>query len=260
MRTDARWWAVSTMVLTLGLWFLPAGEPGKAADAKDGGLPIAEGDFRKLVAHSTKVIQKALSDKPDKKNLDKARLAAVMIAAYAQYAQGGPSEQEKGTLRAAALKLADTIKAGKTADAKKQADALATLKPDASAKPASGSLLKDAKMELGDVMHQFAATSEGGLGIDGQLKLLNGSAGEIPKAKLTDELAMTSYQIAAAAELAKEHTPDKNPEQFKMMAENVRETAVDMAKATKDKDGPLALKVVYKLSINCNKCHQKFRD
>jgi hypothetical protein len=264
MRTHLSWKWAGIAVLALGMWWLAGAETSTAADDKEAPLPIAEADFNKLVDQNVKIIQKTLGETKSKVNTNKARAAAIMIAAYAQYGQDGASAEQRATLRDAALKLAGLIEKGKTDDAKKAADALAGLKADAKAKPGPVPILKQADVDKIDIiMRQFNIAAVGGYGIENHYKKLTGSGGtkkELPAAAMNDDLMLMAYRTAAIAELVKEFKPDKNAKDFQRFAEDTRLLAVALAQATKKKDGPAALAVVYKLTISCNKCHDKFKD
>lgn len=264
MRTHLRRKGAGIAVLLLGVWWLAGAETSNAADDKEAPLPIAEADFNKLVDQNVKIIQKTLGEKTSKVNTNKARAAAIMIAAYAQYGKGGASPEQRATLRDAALKLAGLIEKGKADDAKKEADALSSLKPDAAAKPEPVPILKKANVDKIDlIMRQFNIAAVGGYGIENHYKKLTGSGGtkkELSAAAMNDDFLLMAYRTVAIAELVKEFKPDKGAKEFQKYAEDMRVLAVALAEATKKKDGPTALAVVYKVTISCNKCHDKFKD
>lgn len=260
MKTHAQWWAGTTL-LALGLWYLAVGDRSHAADDKaTGGVAMSEDEFKKLVASSVKNIQKALSEKPDKKNTLKAQTAAVMIAAYAQYAQGGPSAADKASLRDAALKLADTIAAGKVDDAKKQTDGLAAAKADPAAKTEPVPILAKSKLDLAKVMRQFGPVVIGGYGIEDRLKKMTALGNKLPEAQMSEEFVLTLLQIATIAALAKDNPPSKNPAGFVKLSEDFRVLATTVADASRMKEGPKAAATLYKMTIHCNKCHDKYRN
>lgn len=238
---------MGTMVLALGLWLVGL---SNAADDK-GGLSISEGDLKKLVSKSVDDIQKALAAGKEKKNATKARVQAVMIAAYAQGA-------EAANVRDAAIKLAETIKGGKLDDAKKQADELAALKPE-KGKIEPVPILKKTKTEIGEVMRQFSPAAIGGYGIEAQLKKMSTSK-KLSETQLSDDFVLTAWQMAAIADLIKEAPPSKNPKEFDKMAGDMRSMCTLLAEQSKGKDGVASAATLYKLTIQCNKCHDRYRE
>lgn len=237
---------VGTMVLALGLWLV-----GLSSAADDKGSTISEGDLKKLVSKSVDDIQKALAAGKEKKNATKARVQAVMIAAYAQSA-------EAANVRDAAIKLAETIKGGKLDDAKKQAEELAALKPE-KGKLEATPILKKTKTEIGEVMRQFSPAAIGGYGIEAQLKKMSTSK-KLSEAQLSDDFVLTALQMAAIGELVKESPPAKNPKEFQKLAEDMRGMCALLAEQSKSKDGVASAATLYKLTIQCNKCHDRYRE
>jgi hypothetical protein len=263
------WWKpAGTLGLVLGLCFAAGANSGSAAGDKDSGsLPISEADYNKLVARTAKVLQSSLSaSKPSATDVNKAKAAAVMLAAYAQFASGGASEPQRAALQQAALKVSAALKGKKYDDARKAAEGLTSLAPDAKAKLVSGSLLKQADTPLRLVMRQMDTASKGGFGTEAQYKKLTASGGakkEMPSTQMTEDLALTAYQSAVIAELAKSHTPEKNAKSvkdFQKAADELEKAALLLAQGVKKKDGALALAEVYKVSLTCNRCHAKFRE
>jgi len=253
-------------VLALGLWWLTAADPGNAADDKEPGLPIAEADFTKLVEKSAKDLTTALSaKKPTENDVNKARAAAVMLAAYAQFATGGASLEQRATLQESALKIAAALKGKKFDVALKEAQGLTSLKPDGKAKLATGALLKKADVPLRLVMRQLDKAPKG-YGTEAVYKKLTGSGNvkkELPEKLMTEDLTLTAFQLAVIAELVKGHTPEKNAKSVSMMlatADQLRKSSLSLAEASKKKDGAVALVEVYHVTLTCNKCHSKFRE
>ncbi|MFN4259962.1 MAG: hypothetical protein ACK4RK_11770 [Gemmataceae bacterium] len=246
-------------MLAVGIWLGTSGDSTTAADAPGSGIPIDTTDFNKILEREVSIIQDALKGNPNKAALSKARTQAVMIAAYARYTQG-PDAELRATLCDAALKLADTIRAGKLDDARQQAAALTTLKANAAAKFPTGSLMKASKSDISDVMHQFAFTSAGGLGIDGTLKKMTAIKGELPGDLLNDDLIWMAYQSAVTGELIKGYDPEESQKLWMENAEAMRQLGIELVGTTKRKEGGAAHSVVYKLTIACSRCHQKFRD
>lgn len=237
-------------LLALGLCVV-AVRDNRAADDK-GGIPITEADLKKLVKATTENVQKALAAGKDKKSVAKARVAAVMIAAYAQHAKAG-------AVRDAALKLADAVKAGKLDEAKKQAEALAGLKIETAGTLAAVPLLKPSQTAIGEVMRQFASPGDGGYGIEAQLKKLTSSK-KLSEAQMGDDFVHTAFLLAAIGDLLKEAPPAKNAKDFQKLADELRSLGALLAEQSKSKNGAASAATLYKLTIQCNKCHDKFKD
>lgn len=242
----ARVWAGMVM-LVLGLWFSGL---SSAADDK-GGLVISEDDLKKLVARSTDEIQKALKAGKEKKNVTRAKVQAVMIAAYAQGAGAA-------NVRDAAIKLVDTIKGGKLDDAQKQAEELAALKPE-KGKIEPVAILKKTKTEVSEVMRQFSKPVIGGFGIEERLNKLSAKK-KLPEADLSEDFVLTALQMAAIGDLLKDAPPDKNPKEFQKMAVQMCELCTTLAESAKAKDGVKSAATMYKMTIHCNKCHDRYRE
>lgn len=244
----ARAW-VGMTVLALGLWFVGL---SSAADEKSkDSIPISDAAFKKLVAKSVDDIQKALAAGKEKKNATKARVQAVMIAAYAQ-------NNEAGNVRDAAIKLAETIKGGKLDDAKKQAEELAALKPEkGKAEPVA--ILKKTGTEVGEVMRQFSPAAIGGYGIEAQIKKMSTSK-KLTPAQMTDDFVLQCIQMAAIGALVKDLPPAKNPKEFQKLADEMRVLFSHLSEESEAKDGVKGAATLYKMSIHCNKCHDKYRE
>lgn len=258
MRTLARLLWGSMVLATLGVWLF-SGESSSAADGtQPAGVAISEADFKKLVKKSADDCIKALGEK-DKKAQAKARTAAVMIAAYAQYADSGASPELRATLRDAALNLAGTIDRGNTAEALKLAEGLASLKPDPKAKLGPMPIMKQAKLPLSLIMRQFNTTTAGGHGIEAHYKLLTGRVKELPAKDMTDNLILTAYQCAFVAEMIKASEADE-PKVWAKYCDDLRGQSLELAAACQKKDGPAGFSAVYRVLRICNDCHKKYRE
>lgn len=230
-----------------------------SADAPPSVLPDSE--YPRLVEFSSGVITDALKDKPDKRNADKARTAALMIAAYAQQNLSGPDGAQRATVRDASLEVAALIKAKEYARAVKQAQALAALKADPSVKREKIKLL-GAGLDLDDLMTQFRQPPRGGLGIEGRFEALEAMGGsEIPVKEVDEQLVRYAYLTAMAAELSAEHAPEEKDKEkeWQTYAADMRQHALALAKAARAKDGKTAFRALERLNRSCEKCHKVFR-
>jgi hypothetical protein len=249
-------------VLALSLGIGLVAFHSKAADDKGSAVP--DEDYAKLVAQSSKVIKDALAgEEPTLKDATKAKTAAVMIAACAQT---GPMSPQRATMRDAALKLAEALEkakdSGKFDDARKQADELANLKPDASAKTTPVTPLIEKHIYIEELMSQFKIPRAGGLEIE--KKLINlGSTGlrtkMLPPEAMDDQVLIMAYQTALAGKLTQEHKPDDNVKTWLKYAETMEKSAQELAVAVKAKNGKEAFIAINKLNDSCKNCHDDFR-
>lgn len=230
-----------------------------SADAPPPVLPDSE--YPRLVEFSIGVMADALKDKPDKRSADKARTAALMIAAYAQQNLSGPGGAQRATVRDAALEVAALIKAKEYPKAVKQAQALPGLKADPKAKKEKIRLL-GAALDFDDLMAQFRQPPRGGLGIEGRFEALESNGGsEIPVKEVDEQLVRHAYLTAVAAELSAEHVPEEKDKakEWKTYAADMRQHALALGKAARAKDGKAAFRALELLNRSCEKCHKVFR-
>ena len=112
---------------------------GIGADDKE--AIALDSEHPRLVEQSTRLIREALKDKPNRRAADKARIAAMLIAASAQQNLAGPDGSRRAALRDAALDLADSIKDEDFAKARQRVQELPGLKRDPQAKKEKVKLL-----------------------------------------------------------------------------------------------------------------------
>jgi hypothetical protein len=234
---------------------------------------LPEAEYTKLVERATKHVLEGVqgAQSGEKKYRARygrqARAAAVMIAAYAQDGPASRSPAQRASLRDAALQLAATLKADKLDDARKQAEALKTVKedPKADTKPVA---LMPTHIELLDVMQQFSSLP-GGLGIERD-KILDVLANrEVKKAKalpdkaMTEDSVLTAYQMAVIADVIKDHKPPKakggGVKEWQGFTDDMRKSALELAETAQKKDGKAALMALNKLNSSCRNCHEVFR-
>lgn len=227
-----------------------------AADEKAEGVNLTDGQYKKALAASTEVVKKGLSEK-GKSATAKARLGALLAAGFAEYSSAAP-EADRAATRDAAIKAADLVKSGKGDDAKKLAEAFE--KPESKGKTGKVSPLKEAKGGAGDVMRAFSPEKIGGLGIEDHFKKLTAMKNKIADGELNDALALELDQSAVIFAMLRDNPPAKGAKEFAKFAEDSRDFAVKTSDAVKKKDGVLAASQIYKLTISCNKCHDKFRE
>lgn len=248
-------------VLALGIGLIAV--HGNAADEKGPGVPDAE--YPKLVAQSLKVIKDALAvEEPRFKDAVKAKTAAIMIAVYAQ---SGPMNAERATMRDAALKVADALEKAKESekygDARKAADELANLKPNAAAKTMPVEPLMEKHIFIEELMSQFKVARAGGLDMEKKLQNLSISglrSKEIAADVMDEPLVLLSYQTAMAAKVAREFDPGNKQQVWKKYCDEMEKSAAELAEAVKAKNGKSGFVAVEKLNSSCKKCHDDFRN
>ena len=184
-----------------------------------------------------------------------AAVAGLIGMSESSHAQGGNGL--KGTVE----KIADALKAGDKATAKKLAVAA----------------VKNVD-EIGDIMHMFRPREKGGMGVgrktfgtnkakDGIEIMLRDLARDVPAnvAKQADALETMGYDIAAIAELsiAKEWPKDSGKKTKKAWNEYSAEMTnlgIAFAKAANGKGAQQIKTAAAKLNENCNRCHSIFKE
>jgi len=254
MTWNARCQAWGAVALLLGLWFFSAGVGGGASGDKEQILPDSE--YPKMLKRNVKAIQEALKSDPGAEQTEKVQTAAVMIAAYAQQNLDGPDGQQRATVRDAALKLADLIKAKKFADASKLAGKLATLEPDPKAKKEKVKLI-DVYLVPSDIMHQFRLVPDGGWGIFGHLQRIQTKQyKEMPRDEMNPTFVEEMYQVAVSGDLLHSHMHKAKPKEWEQYTDELRKSAVEMAESLKAKDVKNSPLILSKLTTTCFNCHK----
>lgn len=242
-------------VLAMGIGFF-AVDRSFAADDKADGVNLNEAQYKKALAQASELVKKGLGEK-GKTGTAKARLGALLAAGYAQYSSAA-AEGDRAATRDAAIKLADLVKGGKADDAKKLADSLE--KPDGKGKAGKVAILKDAKATPGELMRAFSPEKIGGQNIEDHFKKLTAMKNKIADGELSDALALELDESATIFAILRDNPIGKNPKDFAKLAEDSRDFAVKTSDAVKKKDGVLAASQLYKLTISCNKCHDKYKE
>jgi hypothetical protein len=264
------------VVLALGLCLLAAPSSSTAAGDADG-VKLTEAQFKALVEKAIADVDQGMKDWKDtkikekerKEHYRKARGAAVMIAAYAQAAEG--NAMERATLRDTALKMAALIEKDNTKDARKILDEIkggVKANPKADIKPVQF-MPKHVKIE--EVMKQFSSKPGGSML---EAKLLQNylankkveKAKELPAKVLNEEYALMALQTAIISEIVGNHKPQKKEGKTE---KDWKEYNTDMHKETLElmklaladkKDGKAAFKTLTKLDSSCYRCHKIWRD
>jgi hypothetical protein len=229
-----------------------------AADGPKPALPDA--DYTLLVEPSARLIQEALAGQPNRRVADKARVAALMLAEFAQQNLAGLDAEKRASIRDAAVAIARLIHAKEYAAAAKEAARLPSLPANPKAKKERLKLMGP-HLDIEDLMTQFRAAKAGGLGIEALLDQLATEKNEtVSAAAMTDELRLLAYRTAVAGEMAREHVPKMKVKEWQAYADDMRKSAVGLAEAVQAKDGKKAYAAVERLNTSCNQCHKEFRN
>jgi hypothetical protein len=193
-------------------------------------------------------------------------VASVMLAAALGLVSLSSASTRTGQdngLKGVVVKIADLIKKGDDAGAKKLAV------------KAAGN--KELVETAADVMHLFRTRNRGGIGIgvkplanpakDGIELAFRDIGGKDPGnlARHTEALEVTGYWIAAIAELSIAKGPDeiggkKTKKFWTESSEEMRKLAIDFAKTAAGKNAQQIKNAASKLNENCNRCHSIFKN
>ena len=231
---------------------------GNAADNKSPLLPDA--DYPKMLQRNVKSIQAVLKGSPGEALQEKARTDAVMIAAYAQQNLEGSDGQQRATVRDAALKVADLIKAKKFAEAAKLAGDLVQAKGRPSAKKEKLKLM-DKYITYTDLMHQFRLPTDGGWGIFGHLQQLQTNEDYLvmPRQEINEKFILEIYQVVVTANLAHQHMHKGGPKEWDQYSTELQKFAIDLAETLKTKDTKAAPVALSKMTTTCFNCHKTLK-
>lgn len=219
-------------------------------------VPLSDADFDKLVNHTRTLIQTSLKGDPNNNDaMDKAAMAARLLAALAHYSKDANNAKQRDAVRAVALKLADTIQ-NKPGNALKDAEKLV---PAAVADKAAPPNLVDTQLTR-DLMRHYTTK---GIAGEAQLEKLErqASKGAVPAKLLNDDLLLLALKSAVAGAMLKDSTHNKvkkAPQAWKNYAEDLRKASIDLADAARLKNGPKALTAASNLNASCSACHDKF--
>lgn len=261
MNTPIRWCGgASTAILCLGFLL-----PGQCEAAKDG-LNLPKDVYPKLVDSAIRDIQNALheltgnilSQQQHENAIQKVRCAAVMLAMYARNGPSTIAVVKRAHLSDVALSLAKTIENGKYAEAKKLADAIQAGKLDPKVILQG---FKGSSLSIEEVMLQFGSAKVRNQGIVWYLFALEGASVQhsaVPAEEINDQLLLTAYQAAVAAELTNLFRVNANPagnQKWQKFAEENAQAAQELAVAVQVRQGNSAWIALRKLRDSCTKCH-----
>jgi hypothetical protein len=249
--TRAHQFALGTMLGALGLVFVAAGH---------GEGTVAAPDLAKLVNMEVKHINGELSKSTfSKKGQKRVRMAAFMIAVYAQNAKDNAAAM--ATLRDQALKLMQAAEAGKADEAKKLA---ATLVPDIKPNPAAKTapIALEKQLDLETLMRMFSSDKVGGFGVEKALEDLVDAKGL--DAGQLEKTALLGQKLSLIARLAHAYAPQsdsgsKTKKTWNALATEMETGATELAAAAGARKDADIGKLANKLTATCTKCHDIFR-
>jgi hypothetical protein len=219
---------------------------------------LPDSEYPKMVKRNVKGIQDALKTSEDAM-IEKARTAAVMIAAFAQQNLDGADAQQRATVRDAALKVADLIKAKKYADASKLAGTLPTLAADAKAKKEKVNLMEK-YLTYSDLMHQFRHRPDGGWGVFGRLqRIQNKMFTTLPREEFSDDFVQEAYQIAVTADLLNSMPHKVRGKEWLQYTDDLRKASAELGEALKARDAKAAPVVISRMGTTCFACHKMLK-
>jgi cytochrome c556 len=259
MKTHARLLLVAAVTLGLGGWFLGAGS-GRAADEGGDGWQqiIPEEETTRLIQEDADYVKEKLA-KHDARDAKRARMAAIMIAAYAASARGDANKL--AGVRDMALKVAQDAKDKKYDAAMKAVNNLKALRGNG-----GGKADFPKELDVEDIMRPFALPNTGGLGIEKELLGLGRRPlGTAALNQKSQQLTLFGYRAAVIAELAKRNpseTAQKNAANRKKWdgwADDMSKAAVQFAEAARSKNAQTLKTAAVKLNNSCSQCHEVFR-
>jgi len=246
-----RYPAAGAALLALGLGICLTTADARPADEDKAPpqltLPLIDsGDAKPLIAAETEIIEKAL-EKGDKKSETKARVAAMLVALYAQTAK-------MPGVRDQALKVADAINQGNAAAAKQAAQGLAGA---GAAGGGAGPKPLQTMIDIADLMTVFKLEKAGGQELE---KNLGTYLKRPDMAKLPVFAAKLAFIAAYTESLPPQPAGGKDPKDWIKFAQQMRAEALAAHKAAKAGDAAGVKAALKKVDVTCNDCHMKFRD
>jgi len=106
-------------------------------------------------------------------------------------------------------------------------------------------------------MTPFQPPERGGRGIEDVLARL--AKGEHPQPEL-DEIALIARHTERAAAQIRGHDPGKNRNAWRAYAEEMRQSALQLAQAAQENERPAIRAAARRLTVSCQQCHDVFRQ
>jgi len=228
---------------------------------------FSDADFQKVMAAEAKSLQEALSKSGEKKMVTKAKVSALMMAAYLQSQMLGDTKKsaELATMRDHAVAIAKAIADGNMDDAKKLANEMTpNMKAKAGAKTEPADLHK--YMDLDELMTQFKPEGSGGKAMEKKIKQYMQKRAALSADEIKDAV-LVGHQTAIIAQFTEMYGPDsdmgkKTKADWVRWSKEMGELGVEAAKlGSAAKADDKAIKAAFKkLDDNCAKCHAVWRE
>lgn len=257
--------------------------PGRTGDKDSRWKKFLPADaYKELVEREVKILKASLQGKVEEEAINRAKLAAVMIAALALSAE--KDVKQSAVVEHAALQLAKLLQEkDKIPQAQKIADALAAMKLVSPAgglqavnmkKIFGGEVLAmmdhlRTKMKGGDGIHEALQTNirlKGALnGIEEKIRSLESKKlGNAAMSKSAAEMVLLGYRTAVLAEITYDFAPakeegKKTPKLWRNFSVQMRDASLDMAAAAKKNDADAVHRAATRLYATCNNCHSVFK-
>lgn len=250
-----------TLLGCFAVWAVPVrssapDDKDKKEEPKEKKAGLDDPDVKVAIDFNYKLVQGALGNtgKVEKPAALKAHTAAWMIAAAAQ--SGGPARDAKlASVRDHAIKLADAIKAEKWEDARARMREIPSLKANDDAKLERVTIVDPKKLEMEDIMNQFASPRGGGLDLEETLEKWET---QVPGAP---EVIQMADQLAVIFEAIHSHKVEKANEQpkFDKFADAAYGKALGLAEAARKGKNADVMKAAKAMNQACADCHKDFR-
>ena len=244
------------------------GGAGKSAAWK----PFLPDDaYKELTTRSIGVIEE-IAKAPGKNADDKIEVEAAILAAYTLSSKNA-KEDAVSTLRGAALQA---VQAARKGNLKK----LTAFGKSALTAPKAPAEVEDFTTYLHatePMMKMFLSKAKGGEGIHAdlqyqvKLKNLNGIEALLSSlagkklsdenlAKVSKELPLLGYRLAAVGSITHELAPKKDVAKWREYSATMRDEAIKLAEAAGKKNSDGVLKAATALENSCIECHSAFKN
>jgi len=272
-------WLFAAVAVSASAWLML--HRGEAGGDKGPWQPILPNEvYQELAKREADVIRELLNGAPKEQAINRAKFAAVLIAALTMSVKDGAAADDLRGTRETALLLAGALNKKDQATAKKLAALLPNAKADANAK--AGNINWGGYLQPADLMDHFHAKAKGGDGLHADLQsnirfkgALNGvelKIGELAKKELAAanfkkearELELLGYRAAVVGALTYYYAPaaktgKKDPQEWRSLSVQMRDNSVNLAVAAHKADPAAVLKACSDLSSTCTQCHNVFK-
>lgn len=250
--------------IALGGWAIAC-----SSDFVIGKVAIPTAELEKLITNDTSLINSTIdAGLTGKRNQHKAKVTAIMVAAYAQSGMiGEPAKAPKfAATRDLAVRLAESIAAGKTDDVKKIAKDLAGTVRGSENGKVEPMDLTTLLHDLEPLMHQFKPEAAGGREWEAKLTKLTAKKAALSASEYKDCVQL-GFAAAVIAQFTEAMAPEgdqgkKKKSEWMKWSREMAESGVAAGKAASaSKPDDKAVKAALnKLDETCKKCHSMFRD